>query len=162
MLASFSMPLSIIIWMRLFATSSDLIIVSSLEIQIEAFAFISAVQSVKVNAWSASKVPICTSITRPWNTFSPPNCFSIWAWVAWTTSRKSMWLFIWPLKVTFTDSGIGIAASPVASATATVPESAPNATPLDIRVCESPPMIIARSSTVISFNTLWITSVIAW
>ena len=39
-----------------------------------------------------------------------------------------------PLKVTFTDSGMGMLASPVASASATVPESAPNATPLDIRV----------------------------
>jgi hypothetical protein len=39
-----------------------------------------------------------------------------------------------PLKVTFTDSGIGIEASPVASARATVPESAPKATPFDILV----------------------------
>ena len=39
-----------------------------------------------------------------------------------------------PLKVTFTDCGIGIEASPVAKARATVPESAPKATPLDIRV----------------------------
>ena len=31
--------------------------------------------------------------------------------------------------------------------------------PLDIRVWESPPMITAQSSTVRSFNTLWITSV---
>ncbi|MNQ93203.1 hypothetical protein D3C85_1086590 [compost metagenome] len=62
--------------------------------------------------------------------------------------------FIAPLKVTFTDSGIGIEASPVAKARATVPESAPKATPLDIRVCESPPMIIAHSSMVMSFNTL--------
>ena len=59
-----------------------------------------------------------------------------------------------PLKITFTDSGIGMADSPVASAIATVPESAPKATPLDIRVCESPPIMIARSSTVMSFNTL--------
>ena len=59
-----------------------------------------------------------------------------------------------PLKVTFTDSGIGIEASPVAKAKATVPESAPKATPLDILVCESPPIIIAQSSIVISFNTL--------
>ena len=43
---------------------------------------------------------------------------------------------------------------PVANARATVPESAPNATPLDILVCESPPIIIAQSSTVKSFNTL--------
>ncbi len=65
-----------------------------------------------------------------------------------------MCCFISPLKVTFTDSGIGIDASPVAKAKATVPESAPKATPLDIRVCESPPMMIAHSSIVISFNTL--------
>ena len=39
-----------------------------------------------------------------------------------------------PLKVTLTDSGIGIVTSPVAKANATVPESAPNATPFDIRV----------------------------
>ena len=65
-----------------------------------------------------------------------------------------------PVKVTFTVSGIGIVASPVAKASATVPESAPKATPLDILVWESPPIIMAQSSTVISFNTLWITSVI--
>ena len=59
-----------------------------------------------------------------------------------------------PLNVTFTDSGIGIDASPVASASATVPESAPNATPFDILVCESPPIMMAHSSTVISFKTL--------
>ena len=59
-----------------------------------------------------------------------------------------------PLKVTLTDSGMGMVASPVARARATVPESAPKATPFDIRVCESPPMIIAQSSTVISFKTL--------
>ena len=40
-----------------------------------------------------------------------------------------------------------------------VPESAPNATPFDILVCESPPIIIDQSSTVISFKTLCITSV---
>ena len=62
--------------------------------------------------------------------------------------------FILPLNVTLTDSGIGIEASPVAKANATVPESAPKATPLDIRVCESPPIIIAHSSMVISFKTL--------
>ncbi len=45
-----------------------------------------------------------------------------------------MCCFIAPLKVTFTDSGIGIDASPVAKANATVPESAPKATPFDIRV----------------------------
>ena len=50
--------------------------------------------------------------------------------------------------------GMGMVASPVASARATVPESAPNATPLDIRVWESPPIIIDQSSTVRSFNTL--------
>jgi hypothetical protein len=33
-------------------------------------------------------------------------------------------------------------ASPVASASATVPESAPKATPLDMRVWLSPPMMI--------------------
>ena len=38
--------------------SNDLTKVLSLEMQIEALAFISAVQSVKVNAWSANKVPI--------------------------------------------------------------------------------------------------------
>jgi hypothetical protein len=38
-----------------------------------------------------------------------------------------------PLNVTFTDCGIGIEAS-VANASATVPESAPKATPLDILV----------------------------
>ena len=83
------MPLSIMIWMRLLASSSEPISVSSFEIQMEAFAFISAVQSVKVKAWSARSVPMCTSITRPWNTLSP--CWSsICAWVACTTSRKSM------------------------------------------------------------------------
>ena len=59
-------------------------------------------------------------------------------------------------------SGIGIEASPVANASATVPESAPNATPLDILVCESPPIITHQSSTVKSFKTLWITSVMGW
>ena len=49
-----------------------------------------------------------------------------------------MWSCILPLNVTFTDSGIGMVASPVASASATVPESAPKATPLDIRVWLSP------------------------
>tara|TARA_A100001011_G_C14153177_1_gene774925 strand:+ start:400 stop:522 length:123 start_codon:yes stop_codon:yes gene_type:complete len=39
-----------------------------------------------------------------------------------------MWLPILPVKVTFTLSGIGMVASPVAKASATVPESAPNAT----------------------------------
>ena len=39
-----------------------------------------------------------------------------------------------PLNVTFTDSGIGIVTSPVAKANATVPESAPKATPFDMRV----------------------------
>ena len=39
-----------------------------------------------------------------------------------------------PLNVTFTVSGMGIVTSPVANASATVPESAPKATPLDIRV----------------------------
>ena len=39
-------------------------------------------------------------------------------------------------------------------ARATVPESAPNATPLDILVCESPPIMIAHSSIVISLSTL--------
>ena len=73
-----------------------------------------------------------------------------------------MWFCIWPLKVTLTDSGMGMDASPVASARATVPESAPNATPFDMRVCESPPMMMAQSSTVRSFRTLWITSVMAW
>ena len=58
------------------------------------------------------------------------------------------------------DCGIGMVASPVASANATVPESAPKATPFDIRVWLSPPMMIAQSSTVMSFSTLWITSVI--
>ena len=162
MLAALSMPLLIMIWIRDLANSKDLIKVSSVEIQMEALAFISAVQSVKVKAWSANKVPICTSITRPWNTFSPPNCFSIWACVACTMSRKSMWGFMLPLKVTFTDSGIGMADSPVAKAIATVPESAPNATPLDIRVWESPPMMMARSSIVMSLSTLWITSVMEW
>ena len=65
-----------------------------------------------------------------------------------------MCCFISPLNVTLTDSGIGIEASPVAKANATVPESAPKATPFDIRVCESPPIIIAHSSIVISFKTL--------
>ena len=69
---------------------------------------------------------------------------------------------IFPLNVTFTDSGIGMLASPVARARATVPESAPKAIPLDILVCESPPIMIDQSSTVKSFRTLWITSVIAW
>ena len=64
--------------------------------------------------------------------------------------------------MTFTDSGIGIDASPVARARATVPESAPKATPLDILVCESPPIIIAHSSTVRSFRTLCMTSVMEW
>ena len=64
--------------------------------------------------------------------------------------------------MTFTVSGIGMVASPVAKASATVPESAPKATPFDILVCESPPIIIAQSSTVMSFKTLWITSVIGW
>ncbi|MNL48643.1 hypothetical protein D3C87_1715170 [compost metagenome] len=63
------------------------------------------------------------------------------------------------MKVTLTDCGIGMVASPVASASATVPESAPKATPLDMRVWLSPPMMIARSSMVMSFSTLWITSV---
>ena len=58
------------------------------------------------------------------------------------------------MKVTLTDSGIGIEASPVANANATVPESAPKATPLDILVCESPPIMIAQSSMVRSFKTL--------
>ena len=156
------MPLSIMIWMRPFAISNDSINVSGSEMQIDALAFISAVQSVKVKAWSDGKVPMWTSMTRPWNTFSPPKCWSIWAWVACTTSRKSMWSFISPLNVTLTDSGIGIDASPVANASATVPESAPNATPLDMRVCESPPMMMAQSSTVRSFKTLWMTSVMAW
>ena len=129
--------------------------------QIDAFAFISAVQSVKVKAWSARSVPIWTSMIRPWKTLSP-NWRSICDCVAWTTSRKSIWSAILPLKVTLTDSGIGIVASPVASASATVPESAPKATPFDMRVCESPPMMIAQSSTVMSFSTLWMTSVIAW
>ena len=155
------MPLSIITWIRSRAISSEEISVPSSEIQIEAFAFISAVQSVKVKAWSANNVPICTSITRPWKMLSP-NCCNIWDWVACTTSRKSICGAMLPLNTTFTDSGIGIVASPVASASATVPESAPKATPLDIRVCESPPIIIDQSSTVISFSTLWITSVIAW
>ena len=52
------MPLSIMIWILPFAISNDSINVSSSEIQIDAFAFISAVQSVNVNAWSAVKVPI--------------------------------------------------------------------------------------------------------
>ena len=133
----------------------------SLEIQIEAFAFISAVQSVKVKDWSANKVPRWTSIIFPWKILSP-NCWSIWDCVACTISRKSMWLAIFPTKVTFTLSGIGIDTSPVANAKATVPESAPKATPLDILVWESPPMIIDQSSTVISFKTLCITSVIEW
>ena len=87
--AALSMPLSIITWMRCLASSSEPISVSSLEMQIEALAFISAVQSVKVKAWSASSVPMCTSMTRPWKTLSP-CCCSICAWVACTTSRKSM------------------------------------------------------------------------
>ena len=128
----------------------------------DALAFISAVQSVNVKAWSAGSVPICTSIILPWNTFSPSNLSSIWAWVACTTSRKSICSFISPLNVTLTDSGIGIETSPVASANATVPESAPKATPFDILVCESPPIIIDQSSTVKSFKTLCITSVMAW
>ena len=53
-------------------------------------------------------------------------------------------------------------ASPVARAKATVPESAPKATPLDILVWESPPMMMAQSSTVRSLRTLWMTSVMAW
>ena len=57
--------------------------------------------------------------------------------------------------------GIGMVASPVARARATVPESAPKATPLDMRVWESPPMMTAQSSTVRSLRTLWMTSVIA-
>ena len=73
-----------------------------------------------------------------------------------------MWSAMLPVKVTFTDSGTGMVASPVASASATVPESAPKATPLDMRVWESPPMMIAQSSTVMSFSTLWMTSVIGW
>ena len=60
------------------------------EMQMEALAFISAVQSVKVNAWSEASVPMWTSMTRPWKTFSPSNSLSICAWVACTTSRKSM------------------------------------------------------------------------
>ena len=55
----------------------------------------------------------------------------------------------------------GMDASPVARASATVPESAPKATPLDIRVWLSPPMITSQSLTVTSFSTLWITSVMA-
>gem|GEM_PF-4952876 len=39
--------------------------------------------------------------------------------------------------------------------------SAPKATPFDMRVWLSPPMMIAQSSTVMSFSTLWMTSVIA-
>ena len=152
-LLRFSIPFSIMILIRLFAISSDSIRVSSCEIQIDALAFISAVQSVKVKAWSANNVPICTSIIRPWNTLSP-NWASICACVACTTSRKSIWSPILPVNVTLTDSGIGMVASPVASANATVPESAPKATPLDMRVCESPPMMIDQSSTVMSFNTL--------
>ena len=73
-----------------------------------------------------------------------------------------MWEIISPLKVTLTDSGIGMDTSPVANARATVPESAPKATPFDILVCESPPIIIAQSSIARSFKTLWITSVIGW
>ena len=159
---SLSIPRSIMIWMRLLAIFNDSINVSLWEIQIEALAFISAVQSVKVKAWSASSVPMCTSIILPWKIFSPANFWSIWAWVAWTTSRKSIWSLNVPLKVTFTDWGIGIVASPVANASATVPEPAPKATPFDIRVCESPPIMTAQSSIVMSFNTLWITSVIGW
>ena len=56
-LLSLSMPLSIITLILFLAIFNDSIRVLSLEIQIEAFAFISAVQSVKVNAWSANKVP---------------------------------------------------------------------------------------------------------
>ena len=119
--------------MRRLAISSDSMSVSSVEMQIEALAFISAVQSVNVNAWSASSVPMCTSMMRPWKMLSP-NCCSICACVACTTSRKSMCGLSVPLNMTFTDSGIGIVASPVASARATVPESAPKATPLDMRV----------------------------
>ena len=63
--ALFSIPFSIIIFILSRAISKDLISVSSSEIQIDALAFISAVQSVKVKAWSAMRVPICTSITRP-------------------------------------------------------------------------------------------------
>ena len=44
------MPLSIMIWMRPFAISNDSINVSGSEMQIDALAFISAVQSVKVKA----------------------------------------------------------------------------------------------------------------
>ena len=73
------MPLSIMIWILPFAISKDSINVSSSEIQIEAFAFISAVQSVNVKAWSAVNVPKCTSIILPWNTFSPPNLCNICA-----------------------------------------------------------------------------------
>ena len=46
--------------------------------QMEALAFISAVQSVNVNAWSDKRVPMWTSMTRPWKTLSP-NFFSICA-----------------------------------------------------------------------------------
>ena len=72
-----SIPLSIITFIRFFAISRDLINVSSSEIHIEAFAFISAVQSVKVNAWSEGSVPKWTSIILPWKTFSPSNFSSI-------------------------------------------------------------------------------------
>ena len=65
------MPLLIMIWMRDFAISKDSIKVASSEIQMDALAFISAVQSVNVNAWSANNVPMCTSMMRPWNTLSP-------------------------------------------------------------------------------------------
>ncbi len=52
------MPLSIITWMRSRAITSDSTRVSLSEMLIEAFAFISAVQSVKVNAWSEASVPM--------------------------------------------------------------------------------------------------------
>ena len=48
--------------------------------------------------------------------------------------RGCIWSFNVPLNVTLTDCGMGMVASPVANARATVPESAPKATPLDIRV----------------------------
>ena len=51
--------------------------VSGSEMQMEAFAFISAVQSVKVKALSACRVPMWTSMMRPWKTLSPPNLLSI-------------------------------------------------------------------------------------